>query len=118
MSAFYLFEKGENVVFVSKDLTMRVKAEAMGLDAEDYENLKFSYDKIYRGYRNVQVSKEQIDYFYKDGSIDLEITDLFPNEYCLMTAGEQSSAIGKYDSKSKKIIALLRSPEKMWGSVP
>src|SRR3990167_2960921 len=50
-TAFSLKEQGEKVVLVSKDFVTRVKAEAIGLEAEDYENLKFSYDKMYRGYR-------------------------------------------------------------------
>ncbi len=40
--AYVLREQGESVVIVSKDFVTRVKAEAMGLEAEDYESLKTS----------------------------------------------------------------------------
>lgn len=120
MAAFLLFEKGEKVVFVSKDLAMRVKAEAMGLEAEDYENQKFSYASLYRGYRKIELPKHDIDRFYKDGRVSIAIGDqpLLPNEYCLMTSVEQSSAVGKYDPTTKQIVSLLQLPPTIWGITP
>lgn len=118
MAAYLLFEKGEQVVFVSKDLAMRVKAEAMGLEAEDYENLKFSYDSLYKGYRKMELPKHDIDVFYKDGKVSIPEQQFLPNEYCLMTSVEQSSAIGKYDASSKQIANLLQHPPSIWGISP
>jgi PhoH-like ATPase len=91
--AFLLKEQGEEVVVVSKDFVTRVKAEAIGLEAEDYENLKFSYENIYKGYRKIEVPKRDIDMFFKDNSVTLDIQDFSPNEYCIMTCAEQSSAV-------------------------
>ncbi|MGH2613197.1 MAG: PhoH family protein, partial [Rhabdochlamydiaceae bacterium] len=118
LTAFILKEQGENVVLVSKDFVTRVKAEAIGLEAEDYENLKFSYDKIYRGYRKVEVPKKEIDLFYKDGSISITGKDFSPNEYCVMTSPEQSSAVCKYNSETKKLEPLIRLSRDIWGIHP
>lgn len=122
MAAYLLFEKGEKVVFVSKDLAMRVKAEAMGLEAEDYENKKFNYDALYKGYRKIEVDKSTIDHFFKDGrvTIPLDPEEAFlPNEYCLMHAPLQSStAIGRYDAKTQQVLALLPLPNNIWGISP
>ena len=65
--AYSIREQGQHVVLVSKDFLMRVKAEAVGLEAEDYESLKVSYEEIYKGYRKVEVAKKDIDKFYLDG---------------------------------------------------
>ncbi|MCH9627092.1 MAG: hypothetical protein S4CHLAM2_07260 [Chlamydiales bacterium] len=120
MAAYFLFEKGESVVFVSKDLAMRVKAEAMGLEAEDYENQKFSYDSLYKGYRKIEVPKHAIDLFFKDGRVAVDVPDvtLLPNEYCLMTSAEHSSAVGKYDPVTKQVTSLLQLPSNIWGINP
>ena len=121
MAAYLLFEKGEKVVFVSKDLSMRVKAEAMGLEAEDYENQKFNYDMLFKGYRKLAVEKHDIDLFFKDGYVDLKLEDkdpFLPNEYCLMTSSLNSSAVGKYDPKTKKVTSLLQLPTNIWGINP
>ncbi len=116
--AYRLREEGKKVVLVSKDFVMRVKAEAIGIEAEDYENLKFSYDKLYRGFRRLEVPKREIDLFYKDGFLELSIGNLLPNEYCLLTSPEQSSAIGKYNPQTKKLEPLLKLTRDIWGIHP
>jgi len=119
MAAFLLFEKGESVVFVSKDLTMRVQCEAMGLESEDYENQKFSYDSLYTGIKKIELPKSDIDRFYKDGQIEISEQNFLPNEYCVMTAiAEQSSAIGRFDPKTQKVSSLLHVNGKIWGLNP
>ncbi len=119
MAAFLLKEKGEKVVFVSKDLTMRMQAEAIGLEAEDYENLKFSYDALYTGIRKLEVTKHEIDLFYKDGRLHLPQQTFYPNEYCVMTAPlEQSSAVGRYDVQTGNLVSLIHIQSKIWGIHP
>jgi PhoH-like ATPase len=118
LAAFILQERGEKVVFVSKDFAARIKAEAIGLEAEDYENLKFSYEAIYRGMRKLEVSKADVDTFYKDGGIALPtVSDFRPNEYAIMTSVEHSSAVGKYDPQRKVVEPLLKS-QNIWGVKP
>ncbi len=116
--AFKLRENGEKVVIVSKDFVVRVKAEAIGLEAEDYENLKASYDNLYRGYRKLQVPKRDIDTFFKDGFLPIEVPDLLPNEYCLLSSPEQSSAICKYNPKTKRLEPLIKLARDIWGIQP
>lgn len=120
MAAYYLSEKVDHVIFVSKDLAMRVKAKAMGIDVEDYENQKFAYETLYRGFRKIEMSKHDIDLFYKDGKIPYQAAgeELMPNEYCLMSSAENSNAVGKYDPKTKQIVALLQLPRHIWGILP
>ncbi len=118
LTAFILKEQGADVVLVSKDFVTRVKAEAIGLQAEDYENLKFSYDKMYRGYRKVEVSKREVDLFFKDGSVSIEAKDFSPNEYCVMTSPEQSSAVCKFNPESKKLEPLIKLSRDIWGIHP
>lgn len=117
MAAFLLQELGEKVVFVSKDFAARVKAEAVGLEAEDYLFQRFSYDKIYRGIRWVETSKHQIDLFYKDGHLEQPELTFLPNEYCVMTSPENSSAVAKYNPVSKRLEPLLKA-QNVWGIHP
>ncbi|HSX25995.1 MAG TPA: PhoH family protein [Chlamydiales bacterium] len=118
LAAFMLKEKGESVVIVSKDFVTRVKAEAMDLESEDYENLKTSYDEIYRGLRKIDVQKRDIDLFYKDGTLPMMEGGFRPNEYALLTSPENSSAVCKYSEKSKKLEPLLQITRDIWGIQP
>ncbi|MCB1111504.1 MAG: PhoH family protein [Chlamydiales bacterium] len=118
MTAQALKDQGKEVVFVSKDFAARVKAEAIGLEAHDYENLKFSYTNIYRGLRYIETTKHDVDVFYKDGHIKLDHTqDYRPNEYCVMTSPEHSSAVGKYNPLDKTLEPLVKATN-IWGIKP
>lgn len=112
-----LREKGERVVFVSKDFVTRVKAEAMELEAEDYENQKVTYDKMYKGIRKIDVAKKDIDLFYKEGIIEMH-QEFSPNEYCLLVAPERSTALCKFNKNTKKLEPLLQISKDIWGINP
>lgn len=115
LAAYYLHDKGDKVVFVSKDFAARIKAEAIGLMAQDYENLKYDYSAIYKGIRRMDVDKHSIDLFYKDSSLPFPDDNFSPNEYVIMTSpAEHSSALGKYN-KQKGIIEPLLKPPSLWG---
>lgn len=116
--AYLLKEEGNRVILVSKDFVARLKAEAMGLEAEDYENLKVSYKKLFKGLKTVEASKKDIDLFYKDGSISIEESSFLPNEYCLLKSPERSSAVCKYNHTTKKLEPLIELKKGIWGIQP
>lgn len=118
LGAFQLQEAGEQVVLVSKDFVMRVKAEAIGLEVEDYESSKSSYDRLYKGFRKIEMPKREIDTFFKDGFLPADIKDLLPNEYCQLNSPEQSSAIAKYNPATKRLEPLIKIPRDIWGILP
>ena len=117
-AAFLLKEAGEPAILVSKDFMLRIKAESIGILAEDYESLKVSFDQIYKGYRTVEVPKRTIDTFIKDGGVALDIKDLHPNEYCHLVSPEQSTILGKYNSETKRLEPLIRIAKDVWGIQP
>jgi len=117
MAAYYLLKKGERVVFVSKDFAARVKAEAMGLEAADYENLKVSYDTIHKGVRRLEVTKPEIDKFYKEGSLSLPHNDFLANEYAVLISPEKSSAVVRYNASTSRLEPLLNLGN-TWGIQP
>jgi PhoH-like ATPase len=60
------------VVLVSKDINMRIKADALGLAAEDYKTDKVDVQELYTGIAEVMVSAEEIDQLFKQGGVKLE----------------------------------------------
>lgn len=116
--AYLLKGKGESVVIVSKDFVTRVKAETMDLEAQDYENLKSSYEELYRGMRKIDSTKKDIDLFYKEGTLPLPEGGFRPNEYALLTSAENSSAVCKFNDKHKKLEPLLQISRDIWGIQP
>ncbi|MEO1620845.1 MAG: PhoH family protein [Cyanobacteria bacterium J06632_3] len=56
------------VVMVSKDTNMRIKADTLGLTAEDYETDKIDVDELYTGMGEVLMSAEQMNELFKGGT--------------------------------------------------
>ncbi|MDF2549726.1 MAG: phosphate starvation-inducible [Chlamydiales bacterium] len=117
LAGHLLAEKGQKVIFVSKDFAARLKAEAVGLEAQDYENLKFAYHSIYRGIRALDVQKDQIDLFYKDGFLSLPKESFKANEFCVLSSSENASATGKYSAQRERL-EFLNKPVHLWGVKP
>ncbi|MGB7086875.1 MAG: PhoH family protein, partial [Phormidesmis sp.] len=59
------------VVMVSKDTNMRIKADTLGLTAEDYETDKIDVDDLYTGIGEVLVSAEQMSALFQSGGTSL-----------------------------------------------
>ncbi len=71
------------VVMVSKDTNMRIKADTLGLTAEDYETDKIDVDDLYTGIGEILVSAEQMSaLFQPDAAVDIpQLSEKFsPNQ--------------------------------------
>ncbi|MBU4457591.1 MAG: PhoH family protein, partial [Candidatus Omnitrophica bacterium] len=64
MTAYSLQQKGGHVIFVSKDINARVKADALGIKAVDFEKQKVDIDRLYSGWKELLVDRRDIDRFY------------------------------------------------------
>jgi PhoH-like ATPase len=108
------------VVFVTKDTNLRIKADVIGLAAEDYETGKVPIDELYSGQAEVMVDKEIIDRFYGQGYI--EIGDDYRANECVTlidSANLSHTGIGRFHAPSGRIVALSRAPkEGIWGIQP
>lgn len=54
----------EPVIFVTKDTNLRIKADAIGLVAEDYESDKVVIEDLYSGYIEIEAEADVIDRFH------------------------------------------------------
>jgi len=108
------------VTLVSKDINLRIKADTMGLRAEDFQNDKVPVDELYTGTVEQLVSKEQVDQFYEQGSIDIA-ADFYANQGVTLVDDTNPShtALGRYIAAQQKIVPLIKVPkEGVWGIHP
>jgi PhoH-like ATPase len=108
------------VVFVTKDTNLRIKADAVGLTAQDYESDKVSLEDLYSGTAEVFLSRDEIDRFYSQGFLPVE-QDYLPNQcLTLMDAANPShTALARYNRALRQAMPLLRAPkEGLWGVHP
>ncbi|MGE4384903.1 MAG: PhoH family protein [Endomicrobiaceae bacterium] len=117
--ALYLKQKGENVIFITKDINLRIKAEILEIKTQDYEKSKVKMDEIYTGWKEVKISSDKIDQFYKNGKISIK-EDFYPNECVFLKdeAGSSKSALAKYSPDVKALQPLFHINAQPWGLKP
>ncbi|HOJ77675.1 MAG TPA: PhoH family protein [Bacillota bacterium] len=91
------------VILVTKDINMRIKADALGIQAEDYETDKIEIEEVYTGLRTLKVEPDQIDSFYNTGSVLINSETLFPNQMIILedAFGSSKSALGRHVADGK-----------------
>ena len=104
------------LVFVTKDTNLRIKADAIGLVAEDYESDKIDIQDLYAGTRVVEMPAEAIDRFYGQGWLEAP-EGLAPNEFISIVDGANRShtAVCRYDGATSRIVPVRKVPkEGIW----
>ncbi len=100
LTALALKNQGDQVFFVSKDINARIKAEALGLRAVDYEKHKVSVSDQYKGYFELEVSEEKCKELVEMKSVVLE-GSFYENQYCFLSSpGSSTIYIGRYDKEA------------------
>ena len=114
-------ENTRKVILVSRDINMRVIADAVGLTSEDFQNNQIvtHSENIFEGYTTILVDDQIIDRFYEKQSVYLDNRGLFPNQYVMMvsSSNEKKTALGRYVSEAMPLRQLLKS-HKIWGIKP
>ncbi len=109
-----LADEGHNVTLVSKDLPLRIKASAVGLDAEDYRGDAISdSDPGYSGMAELDVSAAELDELYDDGSIDLPAARDLPCHCGLVLLSDRGTALGRVGAD--KQVRLVRGDREAFG---
>lgn len=104
LAAAHFFQtQGEKVIFVSKDINARLKADALGIEVMDFEQQTVNFDELFCGYREIMVTATIVDEFFRKDLYVLEGYDFFPNEFILMIdeSNDKHTGIGRaFDQKT------------------
>jgi PhoH-like ATPase len=86
-TAHDLVQKGNQVTLVTKDINVRVKADTLKLEAEDYTKGKVSYDDYYKGWSRLSMPSLELKQLDSKKTIqilkDREL-QIFPNEFIIV----------------------------------
>jgi PhoH-like ATPase len=108
-------------ILVSKDINLRIKADAVGLQAEDYETDRVFIKDLYTGMIEMPVSSQQMAAFRSKGELELNGgKKYFPNEYCTLTdeTNPKRTALSKVDGSGSKLVPIIDCREGVWGIRP
>ena len=138
-------EPNRPCIFVTKDTNLRIRADALGLTAENYEADGIAIEELYPGATELRAEAEKVDKLYGEGSIEMlfsphpstpgcftlgasplsggeadEAVLFYPNEYVLLrdAANESHTALGRFKPETNKVIALRSMRDGVWGIRP
>jgi PhoH-like ATPase len=103
---------GHDVVLVSKDLPMRVKASSLGLTAEEYQ-AELVVESGWTGMAEVDVAADQLDALYDETVIDLDAARDLPCHTGLVLVSDRGSALGRVTPEKR--VRLVRGDREAFG---
>ena len=104
--------ESRNVVLVSKDLPMRVKASSVGLPAEEYR-AEFVVETGFTGMTEVDVHVDDIDRLYEEQIIEVEAAMDLPCHTGLVLLSDRGSALGRVTADKR--VRLVRGDREAFG---
>ena len=110
--ALNLSQEGNDVVVVSKDLPMRVKASSIGLAAEEYR-AELATDSGWTGSTEISLSGSDMQKFYDAESIVTPVANDLPINTNLVIHSERGSALGRVMGKG--LVTLVKGDRDAFG---
>jgi PhoH-like ATPase len=113
LAVSYNGSNGERpVVLVTKDTNLRIKADALGVRAEDYETGRVHPNEMYSGARELMMESTAVRALKQGEALPLPDEPFFPNEYVWLRSRDDTSlsALGRV-SPTRDGLRPLRVPE-------
>ncbi len=107
-----LAHEGADVVLVSKDLPMRVKASSVGLNAEEYK-AELVIESGYTGMAEIEMNIADLDALYEEGVIEHDSAFDYPVHCGLVILSDKGSALGRVTADKR--IQLVRGDREAFG---
>ncbi len=114
-------DPGTPTVLVTKDINLRIKADAVGLQAEDYETDHVHLQDLYTGSFELMVGPDAMGAFRAQGEFALNGSGpRSPNEYCTLTdeTNLKRTALARVDASGQRLLPILDVREGTWGIRP
>jgi PhoH-like ATPase len=122
-SAYTLQNKGKQVTLVTKDINLRLKADVLGLNSEDYGKKDTTLDELYSGSSILEITAEELRAFEQERFLNVpnvQMLGIHPNEYLLLQekGNDRRRAYGRYDKEKGGVVPLIHNREGVWGIYP
>jgi len=137
-------EPDRPTIFVTKDTNLRIRADAMGLTARNYEADAVSLDKLYPGAAEMTVPSAMIQQLFDAGEVPFDRAEVhvgtgqlepvddaleppdehkpecYPNEYILLRdeSGSTRTALSRLDPTGQLLRPIRRFKDGIWGIRP
>lgn len=110
--ALNLFNEGNDVVVVSKDLPLRVKASSIGLAAEEYR-AELAPESGWTGLSEITLSADEMSKLYDAEKLETPLVSDLPMNTNLVIHSDRGSALGRVTGKAS--LQVVRGDRDLFG---
>lgn len=113
--------EGRKVVVVTKDTNLRIKADALGIFAEDFQADKVDISRLYTGSSEISVEPKIFSKFVKEQSMEKPADqEFYPNLFITIksTEDETQFVYGVFDAHDGLIRLIEPQTDGVWGIYP
>lgn len=111
-------QPGRQVILITKDTNLRIRADAAGLVSQDYDPGQIEVSDLYVGHRELDVPAELVEEAYGGGAEADPELELAPNEYVLLRDLSNPSHTALARHRDGKLVTLPKRREPVWGVFP
>jgi PhoH-like ATPase len=105
-------------ILVTKDVYLRIKADALGIVVTDYESDRVEIEELYAGYGDYYTKASFIDAIKSGQTIPVNTIDgeLYPNQYITIIDEKNNGNVvyGRFDDKEKCINPLVQQANQIF----
>jgi len=109
-TALYFQDKypQSKVILVSKDVNVRIKADTVGIHAENFENDTIKFDEFFTGWTHEEISHELYEKLQSGSGIDNPFEGLYPNQFVRITSEGNPEATQnlRYNAEHNKLYKI------------
>jgi PhoH-like ATPase len=111
------------IALVTRDTNMRLKCDALGVPAEDYQNAHIEVDEQYSGVAERATTAAVVDELHTVGHVPLDVlgdfstAGLYPQQVVILTAADAPSktAMARIDVRRRRLRKVARHKDGVWG---
>ena len=106
------------VIFVSKDINARIKADSLGITSQDFEKQKINIEELYRGWQKIVVDK--FPSHPEKGIPWNKKEQLLPNQFVMFEEKNKpgNHLLTRYFQDTKKLYPITNHKASMFGISP
>ena len=122
-----LKKENSQTVLITKDTNLRLKADVLGISAEDYGQQRVATEDVYSGHRPLDIDKKFLETYKEKKRISLKkhkledlVSGIYPNEYITLQEKNNpaNKSLGRYCAEKEEIVFLASIQEGVWGIHP
>ncbi len=109
------------VIFVTKDTNLRIRADVLGLHAVDYDTRHADVSEVYSGVGQLDVDAAFIEALYREGFVETEdVKDYFYNQYLVIAnqSNPSQTALARANKRENRFELIRDFKKPVWSIKP